>query len=68
MSSQNSLPIHTNTKKPIFPRAIEIPTPIHGYTGEKKKEIIKGPTEDRQNRKIDQRIFGYTGHVLKTPD
>ena len=34
-------------------KVITLPTPLHGYTGEKKKEIIKGPTENRLERKVD---------------
>ena len=51
-----------------MPRAIELPTPIYGYTGEKRKEIIKGPKEDRQKRPIDQRIVGYTGYQKPQKD
>ena len=61
--SNKSLPIQTYDKRPQMPRAIELPTPIYGYTGEKRKEIIKGPKEDRLQRPIDQRIVGYTGYV-----
>ena len=35
-----------------MPRAIELPTPIYGYTGEKRKEIIKGEKIDRSKRPI----------------
>ena len=58
----DNLKIGSYTRNPQYPRAIELPTPLHGYTGEKRKEIIKGPTEDRQNRPIDQYILGYTGY------
>jgi hypothetical protein len=57
----SSLKIGNYDKRPILPRAIELPTPLHGYTGEKRKEIIKGPTEDRTKRSIDEYIPGYTG-------
>ena len=63
MSESNSLAICDFKKKMVYPRAIELGTPLHGYTGEKRKEIIKGPTEDRQKRPIDQFIIGYTGYV-----
>ena len=49
-----------------MPRAIALPTPIYGYTGEKRKEIIKGDGVDRSKRPIDHRIVGYTGYPTFT--
>jgi len=54
-----------------MPRAIALPTPMYGYTGEKRKEIIKGVVDnggeaDRSKRPIDHRIVGYTGYPTFT--
>ena len=67
MSSKSSLPIGNYHKKPELPRAIELPTPLYGYTGEKRKELIKEP-ENRLERKVDQFIPGYTGRKKKEPE
>ena len=64
--SMKSLKVQGYDKRPQMPRAIELPTPIYGYTGEKRKEIIKGEKIDRSKRPIDHRIVGYTGYPTFT--
>lgn len=52
-----------NLPTTLKPRDQKLPTPLHGYTGEKKKEIIKQGGMDRQDRVIPQQMPGKMDYI-----
>ena len=48
-------------------RANKLPTPLHGYTGEKRKEILKQGGMDRQDRTIPQGMKGHLDYIRYQP-